>query len=402
MAIKVAEKSKAPAAPPPAQAAAVTRIPFQRAARMKSNLSFQLNPITLGATSPAFGPIQITANGYMRALWLEFAVASSGNSATVALNADSPFNLIQQMSFTTSSGDSLIVPMDGYALAMVQKYGAFGAETPYSDPRTDPTFANFTTGSGATAGTGTFALRIPFEIDASSGFCSLPNMAANRSYNLQGLFNPLATIFATPPNGTVTVTVSAIAEYWSVPNDTNAQGQPQETAPPGNGSFHVLQIENIPINAGAGIYQLHNVGNVIRQIIPILRTSAAGTPRETWANTPAVLELVLNNDLLFYNTRNNFRRVLAQTGYGAAYGAVGAAVDTPQGQDNGVFPYVQFLAPGSTVIRHDGPRNQYLPTLDATLLQIRGTSWASAGTLQVVTSSVVPTDAAAIYAPHLW
>lgn len=400
MALDVRKKNPAPAAPSPAAAAAVRKIPFQRAARLKTNLSFPLGPITLGAGSVPFGPIQIPANGFMRALNFEAVVTSTGNSATVALNGDQPFNLLQQISVVTSSGDSLIVPIDGYALAMLIKYGAFGQETPYSDPRSDPTFANSATGTGATAGSMTVRWRIPFEIDASSGFCSLPNLAANRSYNVQGLFNPLATIFATPPNGTVTVTVTATAEYWSVPNDTNAQGDPQETSPVGNGSFHVVQSETIPVSTGSGIYQLHNVGNVIRQIILIYR-NASGV-RITTANAPGVMELVLNNDLLFYQTRAEFQRTIAATGYGAGYGAVAAAVNTPQGADDGVWPYVQFLAPGQTVIRHDGPRNQYLPTLDATLLQIRGTTWSTAGTLQVITSSVVPVDAAALYAPHLW
>lgn len=384
------------------QAPATPRIPFPRAARMKTNLSFSLGPVTLGASAVPFGPIQIPANGYLRALNLEFNVVSTGNAATVALAAtnDAPFSHIQQISVTTSSGDALIVPIDGYALAMVQKYGCFGQSSPYSDPRADPTFAAPTVGAGATAGSSLFRLRVPFEIDASTGFCSLPNLAANRSYYVQGLFNPLASVFSTPPGGTVTVTVTATAEYWSVPNDTNAQGDPQETAPVGNGSFSVIQSETIPVNSGTGIYQMHNVGNVIRQIIMIYRDGSG--VRIADASAPGVFELVLNNDLLFYQTKNEFKREIANAGFGAGYGAVAAAQNTAQGQDAGVWPFIQFLAPGQGDIRHDGPRNQYLPTLDATLIQIRGTSWGTTGTLQVITNSIVPTSAAALYAPHIY
>jgi hypothetical protein len=396
MAVKIGGQ----AAAAPADKAATPRIPFPRAARLKTNLSFSLGPVTLGASAVPFGPIQIPANGYMRALNLEFVVSSTGNAATVALAAtnDAPFSFIQQISVTTSSGDALIVPIDGYALAMVQKYGAFGQVSPYSDPRADPTFTAPTVGATATAGSCVFRLRVPFEIDSTSGFCSLPNLAANRSYYIQGLFNALASVFTTIPNGVVTMTVTATAEYWSVPNDTNAQGDPQETAPVGNGSFSVIQSETIPVNAGTGIYQMHNVGNVIREIVMIYRDGSG--VRIADASSPGVFELVLNNDLLFYQTRNEFKRQIANTGFGAAYGAVAAAQNTAQGQDAGVWPFVQFLAGGQSDIRADASRNQYLPTLDATLIQIRGTAWGTTGTVQVITNSVVPTSAAALYAPH--
>ena len=388
----------------PASAPAVARIPFPRAARLKTNLSFSLGPVTLGAGAVPFGPIQIPANGYMRALNLEFNIVSSANAATVALTAgagaDQPFSFVQQISVTTSSGDALIVPVDGYALAMMVKYGAFSQDAPYSDPRSDPAFVGITVGAGATAGSCTFRLRIPFEIDQTTGFCSLPNLAANRSYYIQGMFNALSAIFSTAPTNAPTVTVTATAEYWSVPNDTNAQGDPQETAPIGNGSFHVIQSETIPVNSGTGIYQLHNVGNVVRQIVMIYRDGSG--VRIADANAPAVFELVLNNDLLFYQTRNEFKREIANSGFGSIYGASGAAQNAAQGQDVGVWPFMQFLGSGQGKVKAESSRNQYLPTLDATLLQIRGTSWGTTGTLQVLTSSVVPTSAAALYAPHIY
>lgn len=403
MAVKVRPDSQgSPAATPASAPAQVARVPFPRASRLKTNLSFQYGPITLGASAVPFGPIQLPANGYLRAINLECVVTSTGNAATVALAAtnDAPFSFLQQISVTTSSGDALIVPIDGYALAMVTKYFPSGMETPFSDPRTDPTFSAPTTGAGATAGSATFTLRIPFELDAHTGFCSVPNLAANRSYYIQGLFNPLASVFSTPPNGVVQITITATAEYWSVPNDTNAQGDPQETAPIGNGSFSVIQSETIPITAGTGIYQLHNVGNVIQGIVLIYRDGA--NVRVADANAPGVFEIVLNNDLLFYQTRNQFKRQIATTGYGAAYGAVAAAQNTAQGQDAGVWPITQFQSNGQAGIRSSDPRSQYLPTLDATLLQVRGTSWGTAGTLQVLTKSIVPTSAAALYAPHIY
>ena len=389
----------------PASAPATPRIPFPRAARLKTNLSFVNGPVTLGASSVPFGPIQIPPNGYLRALNLEINISSTGNSAVTSALAtgagnDVPFSFLQQISVTTSSGDALMVPIDGYAVAMLCKYGAFGQSSPFSDPRADPTFASITYGAGATAGSATFRLRIPFEIDPATGFGSLPNLAANRSYYIQGMYNPLSALFTVVPNGAVTATITATAEFWSVPNDTNAQGDPQETAPQGNGSFSVIQFETIPVNAGAGIYQSHNVGNVIRSLVVVYR-DASGT-RVVDANLPGVLEFVLNNDLMFYLTKNELKRQMANSGFGAQYGAVGAAQNTAQGQDSGVVAYTQFMGQGQNALNPDGPRNQYLPTLDATFVQLRGTSWGTSGTLQVYTNSVVPTTAAALYQPHIY
>jgi hypothetical protein len=338
----------------------------------------------------------------MRSLVLDVNLAVTGNAATVtAPLADAPFNILQQVSFTTSSGDSLLVSVDGFALAMMNKFGAFSVAPPYCDPRADQGYTPPVAGSASTSGSFNFRVRIPMEIDPTQGYCSLPNMAANRTYYIQGLINPLTALFATPPTAaTATLTITATAEYWSVPNPSNATGDAQQQEPVGNGSFSLWQLETIPVNAGSGIYQLHNVGGVIRQILFIYRDNTGA--RTTAANWPALAEILLNNDLLLYNRQADYvRRVTAQTGYGAQYGAVAAAVGTPQGQELGVWPLLDFMAPGDALIDPSNPRDQYLPTLDSTLLQIRGTSWGAAGgTLQVYTNSINSVSADALYAPH--
>lgn len=398
MAVRVAG-ANAPkgASPASGSSAPAPVVPFRRASRQKSNLSFQLAPVTLGSTAAPFGPIQIPANGFMRSLVLDVTVTSSGNSAAVAFQADAPWNVIQSISLTTSSGDSLLVPVGGYALFAINKYGNLGLTAPEADPRCDPTYSAVT-GTGAAGGSARFRLRIPMEVDPQSGYCSLPNLAANRSYYVQGAFNSLANVYSTAPTVAPSVSITATAEYWSVPNATNGTGDAQAQEPPGNGSFSIWQLETIPINAGTGIYQLHNVGNVIREIILVGRT-AAGV-RWSTAQAPNLFEWVLNNDLLLYRTQAELQRAMATVfGYGAGYGTVAAANETAQGQDNGVWVLSEFLS-GLAADRPSDPRDQYLPTLDSTLLQLRGTSWGVSGTLEVYTNSIVTTSADALYAPH--
>lgn len=373
-------------------------IPFPRASRMKSQQSFTLGPQTLGAAAVPFGPIQIPANGYLRKITLDCVVSSTGNSATVATpNADAPFAFIQQMSLTTSSGDNLITPMSGYAYAMMQKYGAFGVNPPNCDPRTDPGFAAPTTGGGGTAGSCRFRLEIPIEIDASSGFCSVPNMAANRAYYITGTFAALTSMFATPPNGTVTITITATADYWAVPNSANAAGDPQAVEPVGTGAYSIWQYESVVLNGGVQLVQSHNVGNVLRQVILIFRQSNVRNS----SNFASLVEVLLNNDLLLYLPVPIWQQGLAEaSGYGSIFGPTTPALDAAQGLDTGVYVLHQFLAPGNSKIQNTSPRDQYLPTLDATLLQFRLTSLASGGTLEILTNSIVTDDAKALYAPH--
>jgi hypothetical protein len=71
----------------------------------------------------------------------------------------------------------------------------------------------------------------------------------------------------------------------------------------------------------------------------------------------------------------------------------GASKDVKAGLDTGVYVIPFYaLAEGSAMA--NARRSQYLPTLDASLLQLRGTSWgAGASTLEIITNSVVPMSA---------
>lgn len=383
---------------PPAQSGAGAQkqgqvIPFVRAARQKSNLAFQTNNVTLTASAQPMSPIQLPAAGYLENVECIVTVASSGNTATVALQADAPWTVINQISVVNSAGDNIITPMSGYQWYLINKYGLTVTDAPNCDPKSDRAYTAMTTGAGATAGSGVFRLFLPFEIDPSQAFCAVPNLAANKSYFVQVQLNPLASTYSTAPNGTVTANILMIAHYWSQPAATNAVGVPQEAAPRGVGSVSLWQLETIPVTPGDRILQLHNVGNVLRQIIFTLRTSAGARTSADW---PAVSQVLLNNDLLFYLPTANW-----QGGMGSFFGYMFGAIDAAVGLDTGVFVLYQFMDTANMGTPNSA-RDQYLPTLDSTLLQFRGTSFgASASTLEVITNSIKPTSAAALYQPHV-
>ena len=80
-----------------------------------------------------------------------------------------------------------------------------------------------------------------------------------------------------------------------------------------------------------------------------------------------------------------------------AQGKTGFAVDAAGGLDTGVF-VIPFFAIAEMQADPTASRAQYLPTLDTQQLQLRGTSFgANVSTLEILTNSVVPTNANALY-----
>lgn len=382
-----------------ANAAPAAIIPFTRASRQKSRLAGGFTNTTLSASQQVLAPVQLPAAGYIRSVKLQVTGTTSGNSAAVAFQPDAPYSVLQSVSLLAANGDSLIYPLDGFALAMVNKYLCFAEQPPSNDPRLDPGFLQ-TTGTGATGGSFQFNIRIPFELDSRDALCSLANMAANQSFLLQMSLGTSAQVYSVAPTTPPVVSITAVMEYWSAPADTNGSGNPQATAPPSNGSVSIIQSQTPAIVPGGDQnIQLLNVGNTVRAILLILRTSGGVRTETDWPN---VSNWYLNNDPMFYKTKNNWRRQIQQH-YGQTAGP--AAAPTALAGDNGVYVLSDFIASGSggdEDAQAVGNRNLWLVTNSATALNFEAANWGgSAGQLQVITHSVRPSDPAAIYQPYV-
>jgi hypothetical protein len=376
--------------------AAPPMIPFTRAARKKSRLIGQIGPVQLGAGLQQIAPLQVPANGYLRNLILDVTLTETGtNAATVAFQNDAPFNVLQQISLAAANGDSLINPIDGFTLAMVNKYGVFGSQL--QDPLYDPTFTKVT-GSGATGGSAHFQLKVPVEIDPRDALGALANMAANQSFLLQMFANTSGQVYSTPPTNPVNLTITVTAEYWAAPSGTNPQGIPQQTTPRCNNVVSLLQTQTPPIVASTDqTIQLVNVGNTVRWIMLILRTAGGVRDEADWPN---VMNLLVNNDLWEYKTKNNWRREMAFN-Y-ELFGGV-QAVPTVNCLDNGVYVLTSFTndgASGGAVASSSANRDLMLVTGSGTALNIEAQNWgASAGSLLVLTNALRIPDPTSFYAP---
>jgi hypothetical protein len=390
----------------------VPAIPFVRAARKKSAAAATLSG-TVPAAATQLSVVQVPAAGYLRGIELLVDVATSGNSATTAFKTaasagDAPWSFINSINLVSADGSNLVSNISGYQLFLVNKYGAFRSQGQQMDPRSDQYF-NITSGSGATGGSFSFRLFIPVEIDQSQAFCAIPNLAANKSYQVNIQLAASSAVYSTAPTSAGTYTITVINHYWSQPAAMNAVGVPQQIAPVGVGSINLTQNQSIPVTSGDRIVQISNVGNVIHKLIFTLRKSDGTRTSADWGATN---QLILNNDTLFYWTtpssstnKNTWASYITDVyGYGDAVNGAApgttSTIDAANGLDTGVYAlnFGDINGNGQTACSRD----QFLPTLDSTLLQLRSTSFGSnASTLEVISMAVKPTSAAALYAPHI-
>jgi len=368
----------------PGSKEAAAQLPFPIASRRMSRFSFTTGNVAMQAAAPTpISMIQIPAVGYLSHINLEVTVSTVSTGLT--FNADAPFNAIGLLEFKTAAGNDIIVPLTGYQMYLVNKYGCQFAGAPWSDAKASRQYAA-TTG---TNGSAHFFMPIPLEIDARNGLGAIPALASNRSYQLQVTLAAISTVFG----GTVTsanVLINGTAYYWSEPPASTQNGISQATQPANLGTLSQWQLEQPPLTPGDKYVKSNNTGNVIRTLIFTLRNSSgARIDTNGW---PGVSEIYLDNEPMFYFTQNEWEDNMVKW-----YGFDATSKDAAKGLDTGVY-VIPFFSLASNDQSNDAlARNQYLPTLDASQLQIRGTSFGSAvSTLEIITNSVIPTSAAAL------
>lgn len=394
---------QAPQTQPARKGATAPAVPFSIASLRRSRQSFDTGNLVLGQSTPA---IEIPATGgYARWLQVEVTSTTAANAAAVAFQADSPMNVLSFVEFLPPSGDPPIVPHTSYQLVLWNKYGAFGSRPPFSDPLSAPAW-QATAGAGATGGSFYVTFRIPFEIDPGTGFCSITNSAANKSYLLNLTVNTSAAIYSTAPTNAPAIRVIGSIYYWDEPAANTRAGTQQVPGPLGMGSFSQLRLDQPPITAGDKYIKVNNAGPVLRMLGLVLRTGAGvRVLNSATTDIPQLWDFVFNTrDRWLISDTMLLHDMAIAYGYGQGYAGTKLAptlptLDGPRGLDNGVrfFPY--FMEYGDIHPMH--PRSQYQVTGDATLTQIRGISFGSGvGTMEILSNLVRPASSGALYPPN--
>ncbi len=360
------------------EGAPVVLVPFVRASRERTELADdRSNQITTSAR--AVGPLDIPASGFLRYLVLEVnATGGDAGAAVVAAAADAPFSVFDDLTLSDVNGNPIFGPAGGYAAYIAAKYGAYAHIT---DVKQLPSYSGV-----SAAGNFSFTLRIPVEISPRDALGALANMSASQTYKLRYTIAPSSQIYTTAPATTLpTVRVRAWLEVWAQPRPENAFGQAQEETPPAHGTTQYWSSAVYNLNSGEQAVRLTRVGNLIRNIIFINRTT--GGARST-VNFPDPIRIEYDGSLVEQVSRSWFIDRMVER-----YGLVNAA-DTAGGRDTGVFVY-DFThdldgKPGYEL------RDLYLPTTQATRLDLRG-NFGAASTLTVLTNDIAVPSGRTVY-----
>lgn len=383
---------------------AAPQIPFTRSSPQKSKQAPAIGPSALQSGNLVnFGPWQVPSGGFFRRLRLNVAcvAVNTGTPATVAFNADGPFNVLQQIGLLSASGGQIIYSIDGYLLYAWNKYGCLDETAPQTDPKADITYSAVV-GAGATGGSFNFNISIPLEIDSRDALGCLPNMAGNQLFQLNGQLNTLGNVYTTAPFVSATVTVTPIYEFWALPDASNTDGIAQAQFPPGIGTALLIQNQNPVITPSVQQkIQLTNVGNIHRMYLMILRRSTLARDASN-ANWPNVVTRYVNGNPFNYKTVTNW---LSEQGkrYALNY-AGGSTYETTNGFDQGVFVWSDFIkdGDGNELASAACNRNEWLVTERSSVLEFDYNAWgAAASTLLISTLSVTTPSPSALYQPYV-
>lgn len=341
-----------------ADAAPRVIIPFSSAAHEHTEQAFQLNNQALTAASQQLNVPDIPAYGYLRHLFLE-VTCTGGTLGAGVLSPDWPWNLFQNIALVDTNSAPIFGPLDGYATLWSNIIGGYAY---LQDPRKCPWLD--------TTINAKFYLRIPIEISHFDALGCLSNQNAAGPYRLQLQLNPTTTLFSTAPTTAPAVTIKAWLEAWSQPAREDISGHPQALTPPAHGTAQFWSSSVAQIAAGNNTTALKRVGSLIRNVAFIART-AAGVRSDTVFPDPLTLQWDARAQ--WFESQNY--RVQKQF----------EAIENAGTRDAGVF-WWNFN--NSLQARAgDGPPTMWLPTVQATRLELDGVS-AAAGSLQIVTNDI--------------
>lgn len=337
-------------------------VPFVRGSREYVEGPFLDSTLTPGAAAQSVNPVDIPSRGWATALVLQVDV-TGGTLGAGVLGEDWPFSLFDQLQVTRPNGDPYYGPLQGFSAALTNIYGGYDFE---SDPRSNPDFLG-----GVNA---RFILRIPMEITHHDAYGSLINQDAAAAYKVSWTLPASTTLFTTAVTTIPAVRVRAHLEGWEQPPLADLSGRPIAQQPPGTPTAQFWSEQTFNVVAGLNTIRLTDVGNLMRTLVFIYRDDTAVRIRRDD-------ELPADSIRLTYDARDLENRTL-------------------RGWRDAMFKRSGVVAPSGVLVydkTHDGEghmgnesRNQYLPTSDATRIELIGTWTGSGGILNVLTNDVAP------------
>jgi hypothetical protein len=312
---------------------------------------------TQGASAITNGPSPLPATGYIRRVRLP-AILTGGTAGTFTASGDAPYNFFNLIRFAEPNA-APVFELTGFNTLMADYFGGFAG---WDDPRQDWDYV-------ATAPNINIEPYIPVELDPT-GMGALSNLSNASAFRLTMIAESFANLYSANPSPAPTFTVVPHVDYWTLPNPTDQDGNPQATAPPYPGTIQLWsQIQNLTLSTGNNRTSLNRMGNQLRTVIMVTR--ASGLRSETPFPNPA--QLRWDDINLRIESPQSVRKIMREM------------VSTASARDVGVYVYP--YSTGITRLVGGNGVSSFLPTVTATRYELSGAS-GGAGTLDWLVNDV--------------
>jgi len=302
----------------------------------------------------------INPGGFLRGVRLE--VRSTGGAlGGGALAADAPYNVLASVALENIDGSPIVYPMNGYAHAV----GQWFFRPWHGDPSRRFDYSATVNPS--------FSLFVQPEIRHTAGV--LANTDARALYRIRWTYATIATLVVGGAPTAPAVTVTAYMESWAQPDSNDLRGNPIEEIPSGLNlaTLRRQQIINLAAAGADNTFQMSNMGNELRGITIITRTSAGA--RTDLLSDPIRWRLD-NRSLGVFSNAEVFNRMADFYD----------SLQTGSTRPTGVYVFPRFFDPGHMI------GESWLATTNATYLIFESATAAggTSGTAQFITDEVVP------------
>ena len=325
--------------------------------------------------------------GYFRNFRVTHTLTSTGTiTGTVAMAADSPYNLNSLIQVKDAFGTPLLVG-DSYSISYLVGLfgGAFGLNNATNNPAALPSYSQISTTTGA----GSFSYSLPLEFAKAYGVLSAAN--ASLLPTLQFNFAAATSVFGPASTGVYpTIGTSVDTDFYWLPEGVAVE-------PPGLGTTRQWQVvqANPQISASSSTrVQFPRLGGYLDTLIMIVRDSTGARSDGFWPNR---LQVYVDGVPYIDSTMTEIYDDMA-----IQFGLTGTATST----GNPAAATAAARPVGTIAISRKNSLNQqslglldtgeaYLSTNPATLIEANfapaGAGSNSPATMSVLVGQIVPT-----------
>jgi hypothetical protein len=354
-------RQEGPASTPAAAAGVV--VPFNQGSKPEVEEGPAWLEQLPGANAINLGPIALPANGYIAAVCIDVETAEAGKGGALEASEDFPWNIFELIKLTEPNNAPLGMELTGYQAYVANKYGVYAGAP---DPTVSPVYS-------ATAASPSFMLRIPVQI-APNGLGSLGNQSAAAALRLFLRINPATVAWKKAGEAYPKLNIRTYIELWGEPPGEDLLGRQVQQEPMFEGTCQMWTAQNQEkFSAGKNNTKMTQLGAMIRTIAFVCR-NAGGERKDTVFPNPFQVQL----DNRTFRTAS--QRWLIET----------MREETPQIKERDAGVFVMSFSKGETNESGANQINSWLATLNATRLELLGSS-AVAGNVDILTNFITVT-----------